>query len=81
MQPAIEILAPLADRLEDYRGGFRDSVARSLRQGSLPSERGVKIIADILGKEQGRRNSSAYAEEHQRILDIIEATAVFINTE
>lgn len=79
IQPAIDILGPLADRLEDYRGGFRDSVSASLRQGSLPSERGAEIISDILGKQQGRSNTSAYAEERQRVLDTLEAAAVIID--
>ena len=78
-QPAIELLAPIADALHDGRGGFRDSVANSLRQGSLPSERGITIIADILGKQEGRCNSQAYATESERVLGILDAAEAILD--
>jgi len=49
----LEVMKPiidLADDLEDGKGGFRDSVARDLRRGTLPSPRGVEIVIDILGQ-------------------------------
>jgi len=39
----------LAAELEDGKGGFRDSVARDLERGILPTPRGEEIVVDILG--------------------------------
>lgn len=66
-QPIKDLLAPLADHLEDGRGGFRDSVAHSLRNGDLPTESGLNIATEILAKAAGRRNSAAFNEEFIRI--------------
>lgn len=65
------LLAPLAEGLEDGKGGFRDSVADGLRKGELPKGRGLDIMVDILAKNAGRRNSKAYEAEVTRIDDII----------
>jgi hypothetical protein len=65
------VLAPLADRLEDGRGGFCDSVAASLRNGDLPKGRGLDIMLDILAKQAGRRGSKAYEEEMTKLEDDI----------
>ncbi len=50
----------LADQLADGRNGFCDSVARGLREGDLPTGRGLSIVIDILAKKHGRRGSKAY---------------------
>ena len=60
-------LLPLADLLEDRRGGFRDDIAHGLRQGILPRGRGLDIMLDILGKLAGRAGSRAYQDEIARI--------------
>jgi hypothetical protein len=65
--PRITILAPLAERLADGRGGFCDSVAEGLRNGDLPSGRGLEIMVDILAKQAGRSGSKAYWAEAERI--------------
>ncbi len=72
-RPLIEKLAPLADRLADGKGGFRDSVAQGLREGNVPaSERALEIIADILGKQEGRGGSKAYWTEYARVHNFID---------
>lgn len=50
----------LALALQDGKGGFRDSIAESLRFGRLPSGRALEIVRDIWGKQAGRSNSPAY---------------------
>jgi hypothetical protein len=47
---ALKPVIDLADDLEDGRGGFRDSVARDLRNGFLPTPRAIEIIIEILGE-------------------------------
>ena len=66
-QPVIELLAPIADDLEDGRGGFRDSVARDLRDGHLPTANACEIVVDILAKQAGRRNTDAHKAEAARV--------------
>lgn len=61
------VLAPLAEALKDGRGGFCDSVAKDMAEGLLPSLNAQRTVADILAKQQGRRNSKAYADEYVRI--------------
>ena len=56
--PVIALLEPLADDLEDGRGGFRDSIARDLRRGNIPAGNGRSITTEILAKQAGRRNSA-----------------------
>jgi len=46
---ALKPIIALADDLEDGRGGFRDSVASDLRNGILPTPRGIEIVIEILG--------------------------------
>ncbi len=72
LAPVIELLAPLADRLEDGRDGFCDSIAETLRNGELPSGRGRSITLDILAKQAGRRNSKAYDAEYDEVSSIFE---------
>jgi hypothetical protein len=69
--PIIELLTPIAEDLEDGRGGFCDSVARDLRRGDLPSPNGCAIVAEILGKAAGRRNSAAYKAEEARVSAVL----------
>lgn len=71
-QPAIDILSSLADRLEDKKGGFCDSIARGLRNGDLPNGRGYGIMIEILAKQAGRMNSKAFQAEEQEIVKAIE---------
>lgn len=56
-------LADLADRLQDGRNGFCDSVASDLRRGVIPTGRGMTLMVEILAKHAGRRNSLAYNDE------------------
>ena len=58
LEPVKKLLAPLAERLEDGKGGFRDSVAEYLKSGSLPDGRGFDIMVEILAKQAGRKGSS-----------------------
>jgi len=66
------LFAEIADRLEDGKGGFRDSVAIDLREGGSISRKAEDIVCDILAKQMGRRNSKAYDEEFDRIEDVFE---------
>jgi hypothetical protein len=73
--PAIELLEILANRLEDNRGGFRDGITkwfRSCDRFNIPSENALRIAAEILGKEAGRKNSAAFNAEFDRVTAIIE---------
>jgi len=63
LQPVKDLLLPHADRLRDGRGGFRDSVARTLEKGELPYGNGYAIAIEILAKQAGRMNSNAYQAE------------------
>jgi hypothetical protein len=56
------ILAPIASVLEDGKSGFRDSVAKSLRNGVAPSGNGLFIACEIFGKASGRRGSKKFNE-------------------
>lgn len=67
------VYGPIADRLADGCGGFRDSVARDLRAGRSISPRAIDIVCDILAKQVGRSGSKAYEAEY-------ESVAVFFNT-
>ncbi len=61
--PAISYLEPLADRLEDGKGGFCDSVASGLRNGEIAGGYGRNLICEIIAKKKGRKNSKAYKAE------------------
>lgn len=63
--PVVAILAPLANEIEDGKGGFCDSIAESMREGLVPSGRGLDITLDILSKNAGRANSKAYWARYQ----------------
>lgn len=68
------LVEELADRLEDGKGGFRDSVAKELAEGALPSDKALRIVVDILAKEYaGRRGTKAYQVEEERLWDILDA--------
>ena len=51
----------MAVAIRDGKGGFRDSVASSILRGELPTGRARHLVAEIYGKQHGRRNSAAYA--------------------
>lgn len=63
----VKVLQPLADRLRDGRGRFRDSVAADLERGLIPYKRGWDLVVEILAKQEGRRGSKTYEEEADRI--------------
>lgn len=67
----IKILAPLAQRLADGKGGFRDSIAEDLKRGELPRGRGMDIMMDILAKRGGRQQSKGYIAEWDQVNEII----------
>lgn len=69
LKPIIEALSPYANQLEDGNGGFRDSVARDLRNGHIPSGRGFFIMLDILAKQAGRSSSRAYQNRYNDLID------------
>lgn len=73
--PIIAALTPLADAIADGRGGFCDSIASDMREGSAPRGRGSYLVADILAKQKGRRNSKAYDAEFERVEAILEGVA------
>lgn len=66
------ILAPLAERMADGQGGFRDSIAREMLQGVIPRGRGLTITLDILAKQMGRGNSKAYWDEYEKLQDLLD---------
>ena len=71
-KPLIDLLAPLAERMQDGKGGFRDSIADSLHKGHLPRGRGEDITLDILAKQAGRSGSKAYDAEYTDLVAIFE---------
>lgn len=72
LAPLLEVLEPIAHRLADGRGGFRDSVAKDLREGKIPEGRGLDIMVEILAKGKGRRRSDAYEDEAERLYDLFD---------
>lgn len=56
----------IAAKLADGRNGFRDSIARELNNGILPTGRAMNITLDILSSQEGRRNSKAYSAAWER---------------
>lgn len=67
----IELLRPLAERMQDGKGGFRDSIAEDLGKGELPRGRGLTLTMEILAKQAGRKGSKGYNEEFERIDAIV----------
>lgn len=67
----VEKYEPLADRLEDGKNGFRDSITRDLRNGCLPIGRGLSIMIDILAKQKGRSGSDAYNTESKLLTELL----------
>ncbi|WP_415912306.1 hypothetical protein [Neptuniibacter sp. QD37_11] len=53
-------LIGFAADLRDGKGGFCDSIARTLDEGELPYGRGYDLMLEILAKKAGRKNSKAY---------------------
>lgn len=72
LAPLLEVLEPIAQRLADGRGGFRDSIAKDLREGKMPEGRGLDIMVEILAKQKGRRRSDAYEDEEERLYDLFD---------
>jgi hypothetical protein len=70
------ILQGLAARMRDGKGGFRDSVAATLREGGLPYGRGWDLTCEILAKQEGRRGSKAYDAEYDKIEATLEAAEI-----
>jgi hypothetical protein len=54
------VLSKIATIVADGRGGFCDSIASDLRNGDIPSGRGLSITIDIYAKAHGRSGSKAY---------------------
>lgn len=52
-------------------GDFCDSIAKDLRNGFIPSGRGLSITLDIFAKAHGRRNSKAYDEAFTKAAQIL----------
>jgi hypothetical protein len=71
-EPIVELLKPLADEIEDGKGRFCDSIARSMRSGELPRGRGWDLVCEILAKYEGRSNSKAYAAEYARVEAVLD---------
>ena len=68
------LVEELTVRLKDGKGGFRDSVARELAEGVLPSDKALRIVVDILAKEHaGRRGTRAYHAEEDRLWGVFDA--------
>lgn len=70
-QKKLDVLSPLADRLEDGKYGFRDQVASGLRSGRLPRGKGRSIVLDILAKQIGKPGTEEYRIERYRIDTIL----------
>jgi len=72
-EPIAELLADVADTLDDGRRGFRSSVAEDLRRGKVPTNNAINIACEIVAKDLGgRRGSKAYDAEHERVSAIFE---------
>lgn len=69
------ILSPLAERLKDGKGGFRDSVAEDLIGGRLPAGRGLGLVIEILAKSDGRKGSPAYCATEAAVRAVFERAA------
>lgn len=65
------VTGPMAERLRDGAGGFRDSVAETLAAGQFLSGRGAEIAAMILAKQEGRTNSKAWIAEFERVYPLL----------
>jgi hypothetical protein len=59
--------AGIADRLRDWKGGFRDSVALGLDEGRLPMGRGMDLMLEILAKQAGRKGSAKFEAELEKL--------------
>lgn len=70
---AIQILLPIANELADNNGGFRDSVAKDMKNGYIPQGRGLSITIDILSKMRGRRGSKAYEQRYNELEQIFKS--------
>jgi hypothetical protein len=68
-------LADVANRLDNGAFGFRFDVATQLREGRLPTDGAIRIVAEILGKQHGRKNSDDFKAEQARVLAIFEKEA------
>jgi hypothetical protein len=72
-RPIAARLAPLADAIDDGRqGGFCASIAADMRRGHVPTGRAAGLVAEIIGKQAGRRGSNAYTAEFHRVKEIID---------
>lgn len=72
----IYLLAPLADKLDNGKGGFRGGVAYEMRNdGRLPYGRGIEIMVDIIAKEAagGKKKGDEYERACEWIDGVIKA--------
>jgi len=65
------LMTPLAEKLQDGKLGFRDSVASSMMGGQLPEGRGFDLVIEILAKMAGRRGSGAFNQRAEEVRDIL----------
>jgi hypothetical protein len=64
-------LSLLVERLRDGRCGFRDSVAKSMAAGWIPRGRTRQVMMEILAEQVGRRGSTGYYGEIDRISNVL----------
>ena len=66
------ILKEVGDVLVTLPWDFPQNIGKDLIKGDLPKGRGRHLVADMMGKVQGRRNSKKYKAEYKRVEEIIE---------
>ena len=67
-----KLFRPIADII-DGPSPFRASVAAGLRGGQAPAGRGAAIVAEIVAKKSGPKNSPEFKTEFDRVLSMLHA--------
>ena len=72
----VEKAQPIIDRLARMPENFyfAHNIREDLEKARMPNGRGLDILLDILAKQNGRRNSKKYWEEHDELSDLFEFT-------
>lgn len=81
MEKRKEVLTPLIQDAARSWSDFAKNLAVSMHSGQTISEKAFNILADILAKGAGRRNSKAYYDEYDRLFDDYFETATGIKRE
>lgn len=68
----VKKLTGIVNELHSNGSNFAISIGNDLLAGRILSPKAIGIVADIVGRMQGRRNSKVYKETHDKVLDIFE---------